>query len=159
MSISRMRRDEFYNLSLGLTPFDAAMQDNPQALLPKPQLPVVPLPGSRPLSNARHEHYCRLRSLLRPKAQALREAGMRAVRNHDAVSNATRLERRQDVRDRIAFLVRQEQEVLAEKRKRIEAMLWAIHEANIGDFFETVEIARFDKDGKMRPMKPAICSR
>ena len=40
------------------------MQDNPQALLPKPQLPVVPLPGSRPLSNARHEHYCRLRSLL-----------------------------------------------------------------------------------------------
>jgi hypothetical protein len=66
------------------------MQNNPQALLPKPQLPIVPLPGSRPLSNARHEHYCRLRSLLWPKAQALREAGMRAVKNHDAVSNATR---------------------------------------------------------------------
>jgi hypothetical protein len=109
------------------------MQDDPQALLPKPQLPVVSLPGSRPLSNARHEHYCRLRSLLWPKAQALREAGMRAVKNHDAVSNATRLERRQDVCDRIAFLVRQEEEVLAEKRKRIEEMLWAIHEANIGD--------------------------
>jgi hypothetical protein len=71
--------------------------------------------------------------LLWPKAQALREAGMRAVKNHDAVSNATRLERRQDVCDRIAFLVRQEEEVLAEKRKRIEEMLWAIHEANIGD--------------------------
>ena len=124
------------------------MQDNPQALPPKPQLPVVPLPGSRPLSNARHEHYCRLRSLLCPKAQALREAGMRAVKNHDAVSNATRLERRQDVRDRIAFLVRQEEEVLAEKRKRIEEMLWAIHEADIGDFFETVEVAKSDKDGK-----------
>jgi hypothetical protein len=55
------------------------MQDNPQALLPKPQLPVVPLPGSRPLSNARHEHYCRLRSLLWPKAQALREAGIRPL--------------------------------------------------------------------------------
>ena len=68
---------------------------------------------------------------------------MRAVKNHDAVSNATRLERRQDVLDRIAFLVRQEEEVLAEKRKRIEEMLWAIHEANIGDFFETVDI-----DGK-----------
>jgi hypothetical protein len=117
------------------------MQDNPQALIPKPQLPVVPLPGSRPLSNARHEHYCRLRSLLYPKGQALREAGMRAVKNHDAVSNATRLERRQDVRDRIAFLVRQEEEVLAEKRKRIEEMLWAIHEADIGDFFE-----RYDKE-------------
>src|SRR5215469_6712091 len=67
------------------------MQDNPQALLPKPLLSVVPLPRSRPLSNARHEHYCRLRSLLWPKGQALREAGMRAVKNHDVVSNATRL--------------------------------------------------------------------
>jgi hypothetical protein len=86
------------------------MPDNPQALLPKPQLPVVSLPGSQPLSNVRHEHYCRLRPLLWPKAQALREAGTRAVKNHDAVSNATRLERRQDVRDRIAFLVRQEEE-------------------------------------------------
>src|SRR6516165_12102011 len=117
------------------------MQDNPQVFVPKPQLPIVPLPGSRPLSNARHEHFCRLRSLLWPKARALREAGMRAVKNHDAVSNATRLERRQDVRDRIAYLVRQEEEVLAEKRKRIEEMLWAIHEANIGDFFE-----RYDKE-------------
>jgi hypothetical protein len=73
-----------------------------------------------------HEHYCRLRSLLCPKGQALREAGMRAVKNQDAVSNATRLERRQDVRDRIAFLVRQEEEVLGEKPKRIEETLWAI---------------------------------
>jgi hypothetical protein len=118
------------------------MQDNPQASLPKPHLPVVPVPGSRLLSNARHEHYCRLRSLLSPKGQALREAGLRAVKNHDAVSNATRLERRQDVGDRIAYLVRQE-EVLTEKRKRIEEMLWAIHEADIGDYFETYEI-----DGK-----------
>jgi hypothetical protein len=124
------------------------MHDNPEDLPLKPQLPVVPLLGSRPLSNARHEHYCRLRSLLWPKAQALREAGMRAVKNYDAVSNATRLERRQDVRDRIAFLVRQEEEVLAEKRKRIEERLWAIHEANIGDYFETVEVAKVGKDGK-----------
>jgi hypothetical protein len=95
------------------------MQDNPQALLPKAQLSVVPLPGSRPLSNTRHEHYSRLRLLRCPKGRALREAGMRAVKKHDAVSNATRLERRQDVRDRIAYLVRQEEEVLAEKRKRM----------------------------------------
>jgi hypothetical protein len=86
--------------------------------------------------------------LLCPKGQALREAGMRTVKNHDAVSNATRLERRQDVRDRIAFLVRQEEEVLAEKRKRIEETLWAIHEANIGDFLETVEVVKVNKDGK-----------
>jgi hypothetical protein len=124
------------------------MQDDPQALLPKPQLSVVPLPGSRPLSNTRHEHFCRLRSLLRPKGQALREAGMRAVKNHDAVSNATRLERRQDVRDRIAFLVRQEEEVLAEKRKRIEETLWAIHEADLGDYFETYEAVKRDHTGQ-----------
>ena len=123
------------------------MQDNPQALLPKPQLPIVPLPGSRPLSNARHEHYCRLLSLLWPKGQALREAGMRAVKNHDAVSNATLLERRQDVRDRIAFLVRQEEGVLAEKRKRIEETLWAIHEADIGNLWETYETIKVGQDG------------
>ena len=73
---------------------------------------------------------------------------MRAVKNHDAVSNATRLERRQDVRDRISFLVRQEEEVLAEKRKRIEEMLWTIHEADIGDLWETYEAAKVGKDGK-----------
>src|SRR6516225_1261328 len=117
-------------------------------LLPKPPLSVVPLPGSRPLSNTRHEHYCRLRSLLCPKGQALREAGMRAVKNHDAVSNATRLERRQDVRDRIAFLVRQEEEVLAEKRKRIEETLWAIHEADIGNLWETYSTIKRDHTGQ-----------
>jgi hypothetical protein len=73
---------------------------------------------------------------------------MRAVKNHDAVSNATRLERRQDVRDRIAFLVRQEEEVLAEKRKRIEEMLWAIHEASLGDFFEPYEAIQRDHTGQ-----------
>jgi hypothetical protein len=147
-SATSKRLDEIPGVGPGLATALVAMQDNPQALLPNTQLPVVPLPGSRPLSNARHEHYCRLRSLLCPKGQALREAGMRAVKNHDAVSNATRLERRQDVRDRIAFLVRQEEEVLAEKRKRIEEMLWAIHEADIGDLWETYEAARVGKDGK-----------
>jgi hypothetical protein len=123
------------------------MQDHRQALPPKPQLPVVSLPGSQPLSNARHEHFCRLRSLLCPKGQALREAGMRAVKNHDAASNATRLERRRDVRDRIAFLVRQEEEVLAEKRKRLEERLWAMHEASLQDFFESYEEPVTDKQG------------
>jgi hypothetical protein len=92
--------------------------------------------------------------LLWPKAQALREAGMRAVKNHDAVSNATRLERRQDVRDRIAFLVRQEEEVLAEKHKRIEEMLWTIHEADIGDLWETYEAAKVGKDGNAETDEP-----
>jgi hypothetical protein len=33
--------------------------------------------------------------------------------------------------------------LIAEKRRRIEEQLWAIHEANIGDYFETIDI-----DGK-----------
>ena len=73
---------------------------------------------------------------------------MRAVKNHDAVSNATRLERRQNVRDRIGFLVRQEEEVLAEKRKRIEEMLWAIHESNLADFFEAYTTVQRDHTGQ-----------
>jgi hypothetical protein len=141
------RKSDTFPQNRGLTPFDA-MQDNPKEFVPKPQLPVVSLPGSRSLSNVRHEHYCRLRSLLCPKGQALREAGMRAVKNHDAVSNATRLERRQDVRDRIAYLVRQEEEVLAEKRRRIEETLWAINEADIGDFFEPYEAIQRDHTGQ-----------
>ena len=55
---------------------------------------------------------------------------------------------RRDVRDRIAFLVRQEEGVLAEKRKRIEQTLWAIHEADIGDLWETYETTKVDQDGK-----------
>ena len=38
--------------------------------------------------------------------------------------------------------------MIAEKRRRIEEQLWAIHEANIGDYFETVEVAKVDRDGK-----------
>ena len=42
----------------------------------------------------------------------------------------------------------QSEEFIAEKRRRIEQQLWAIHEANIGDYFETVEVAKVDRDGK-----------
>jgi hypothetical protein len=34
------------------------------------------------------------------------------------------------------------------ERKRIEEMLWAIHEANIGDLWETYEATKIGKDGK-----------
>jgi hypothetical protein len=36
--------------------------------------------------------------------------------------------------------------LIVEKRQRIEGQLWAIHEADIGDFFETIEVAKSDKD-------------
>jgi hypothetical protein len=46
---------------------------------------------------------------------------------------ALRISRR--VRDRIGYLVKQVEERIAEKHARIEERLWAIHEANVQDFF------------------------
>jgi hypothetical protein len=47
------------------------------------------------------------------------------------------------VKERIEYLSHQEEELILEKRRRIEETLWAIHEADIGDYFETIDI-----DGK-----------
>src|SRR6516164_2028021 len=115
----------------------------------KTGLPAIASPGSRALKNAKHERYCRLRASLQPRAQAYREAGWETSDENDAYSNACRLERRPGVRERIEYLSRQAEDLIAEKRRRIEAQLWAIHEADIGNFFETVEVATSDKDGKL----------
>jgi tellurite resistance protein len=53
------------------------------------------------------------------------------------------------VRERIEYLSHQDEELIAEKRRRIEETLWAIHEADIGEFFETYEIAKTDKKGNI----------
>jgi hypothetical protein len=74
---------------------------------------------------------------------AYREAGWETSDDDDAYSNACRLDRRPGVRERIEYLSRQAEELIPEKRRRIEETLWAIHEADIGDYFETIDI-----DGK-----------
>jgi hypothetical protein len=101
-------------------------------------------PASRPLKNAKHEKYCRLRASLQPRGQAYREAGWETSDDGDAYSNACRLERRPGVRERIEYLSHQAEELITEKRRRIEEMLWNIHEADIGDYFEQHEL-----DGKV----------
>jgi hypothetical protein len=83
-----------------------------------------------------------------PKAQAYREAGWNTRDYDDAASHACRLERRLGVKDRIAFLSRQAEDLIAEKRQRIESQLWAIHEADIGAFWETYEAAKIGNDSK-----------
>jgi hypothetical protein len=60
-----------------------------------------------------------------------------------------RSEKRPEVRERIEFLSRQAQERIAEKRQRLEEQLWAIHEADIGDCFETYEAAKVGAEGKL----------
>jgi hypothetical protein len=89
-----------------------------------------------------------LRASAQPRIQAYREVGWGSREDDVAYINACRLERRPEIRDRIAYLTRQEEDLVVEKRRRIEEQLWAIHEADIGDFFETVEVAKGDKDSK-----------
>jgi hypothetical protein len=91
----------------------------------------------------KYEKYCRLRASLQPRGQAYREAGWEMSNDDDAYSN----ERRPGVRERIEYLSRQDEELIAEKRQRIEGQLWAIHEADIGKCFETYEAAKVGKDG------------
>jgi hypothetical protein len=111
--------------------------------MPKTDFLAVASPGSRALKTAKNEKYCRLRASALPRIAAYREAGWHSKKDDVAYANACRLERRPGVRERIEYLSHQEEELIAEKRRRIEEMLWAIHEADIGDYFETHEI-----DGK-----------
>lgn len=107
-------------------------------------------PGAEPLRNSKHERFCRLRSVLRPKIEAYRAAfdAPDSYDPHALCGNASKLERRRDVRDRIAWLCRQDEELLAAKRRRLEEMLWLIHEANVADMWQMVEVAAYDRQGK-----------
>lgn len=109
-------------------------------------VPMV-LPGSSPLRDPKKERFCRLRAVLRPKADAYRQAGWKSESAHAAAGNASRLERRQDIAERIAYLSRQEEEILRIKRDRIEEFLWTVHEANISEMWEVVEVEKRDHKG------------
>jgi len=93
---------------------------------------------------------------LQPRAQAYREAGWNDRSDVSAYSHACRLEGRPGVRDRIAYLSRQAEELIALKRERIEAQLWAIADGNIADFFETHEVVQRDHTGQ--PMTEPKCN-
>src|SRR6516225_1659233 len=105
---------------------------------------AIPSPGSRPLKNTRQEKYCRLRASAQPRIPAYREAGWETSDDVDVYSNACRLERRAELRDRIAYLTRQAEELIAEKRQRIEEQLWAI----CGDFFEPYDTVKRNHTGQ-----------
>jgi hypothetical protein len=115
----------------------------------KTDLLAIASSGSRALRNAKYEKYCRLRASALPRIQAYREVGWGSRSDNASYVNACRLERKPEVRERIGYLTRQQENLIAEKRRMIEETLWAIHEADIGDFFETYEAAKTDKDGKL----------
>ena len=108
---------------------------------------AIALPGSQPLKNAKYERYCRLRASAQPRIQAYRDSGWGSRANDVAYINACRLERRPDIRDRIAYLTRQEEDLIAEKRQRLEEQLWAMSTANLQDYFEQYDEPVTDKQG------------
>src|SRR6516165_1677826 len=99
---------------------------------------LVPLgisPGSKPLKHSKWERYARYRAQALPRIVAFRKLGNYAANDKIAHNNAFRLENKPGVKDRINYLTKQAEERIIEKRARIEERLWAIHEANIQDFF------------------------
>lgn len=100
--------------------------------------------GAKPLKNPKHERYARARSLLMPRLEAARSAGLETMN----AANAARLERNPRIADRISYLSKPGEELLALKRRRIEEFLWLIHETDYGELWETYE--EIGKDGVIR---------
>ena len=103
----------------------------------KTLVPMGHIPGSKPLKVAKYERYARYRAQALSRIEAFRKIGNEATLDKTARNNATRLEKRPGIKDRIAYPTRQAEELIAEKRGRIEERLWSIHEANIQDLFTT----------------------
>ena len=125
-----------------------------QALRRQAETSMVPanyIPGSLPLRNRVHERYCRLRAQSLPQALAYREAQRTAYRfgtlvsdKKNAAQQAIIIEKRQQIAQRIQYLTQSTTDIIQAKRQRLEEQLWRWSEADIGDYFETVEI-----DGKL----------
>lgn len=100
--------------------------------------------GSVPLPRKKHEIYARERALFKSPADAALVAG------YERGSGAhSKLERNASVQQRIAYLSRQEAEVIAEIRKRLLEHGTRVLNADHGDFFEVVEEPVFNKDGEV----------
>ena len=84
------------------------------------------------------------------RIEAFRKIGNEATLDKTAHNNATRLEKRPGVKNRIDYLVRQAEERIIEKRQRLEEALWSIHEADYSDLFETYDVVETDKDGRIQ---------
>jgi hypothetical protein len=96
-----------------------------------------------PLKRAKWELYAQERSLGRGAWEACKRAGLEPKNGA-----ATKVEQHPDVQARIAYLAAQTADILAEKRARIEARQWLVHDANLELFYEDVE-EPIIRDGKL----------
>jgi hypothetical protein len=127
---------------------------------------LVPLgvsPGSKPLKHSKWERYARYRAQALPRIVAFRKLGNYAANDKIAHNNASRLENKPGVKARISYLSRQEEDLIAEKRRRLEEFLWSVHESNIQDLFTTEDQINPTETGeianKLDQQKPAVSPR
>jgi hypothetical protein len=98
--------------------------------------------ATKPLKHPKYETFARQRALNQSPLIAGQIAGL----NHDR-RNLFRIENKPVVAARIAWLSRQDEEELREKRKRLEELLWVGLYADRVDFYETVETPITDRNG------------
>jgi hypothetical protein len=90
----------------------------------------------KPLHNERHEHFARMRAVLTPRLQAAREAGYGEM----TPGNAAKLDRRPDIRARVAALSAMDAEIIRMKRERIEQRL------NLAAYGNILQFATIDEE-------------
>ena len=98
--------------------------------------------ATKPLKHSKYEIFARQRALNQSPLIAGQIAGL----NYDR-RNLFRIENKPVVAARIAWLSRQDEEALREKRKRLEEALWVGLYADRADFYETVETPITDRNG------------
>jgi hypothetical protein len=115
------------------------------------------------LADERYERYAHERALMKSKLEAYRAAGFASVSDQAASSNASKLEREVPaIRARIAYLSRDRDALIGEKRKRLEKRLWSWHDGNVADYWETIDVEVRDKKGNLvvgaggKPKTPQI---
>src|SRR5215469_8913559 len=102
---------------------------------------LAPADGSVMLADERYERYSNERALMKSKLDAYRAAGFASVSDQAASSNASKLEREVPaIRARIAYLSRDRDALIGEKRKRLEERLWLYHDGNVADYWETIDV-------------------
>ena len=104
----------------------------------------VDLDPNKPLQNEKHEHFSRLRALLVPRLIAAREAGYEEM----TAGNAAKLDRRKEIRARVAVLAGMDEQMIREKRARIEARLTAVMESDLLRDFALIEMRPHGDEGR-----------
>jgi len=98
--------------------------------------------AAKPLKHPKYEIFARQRALNQSPLIAGQIAGL----NYDR-RNLFRIEKKPAIAARIAWLSRQDEEALREKRNRLEQFLWEGLYVDRAEFYETVEIPITDRNG------------